>query len=132
LKLIKILLFIFVITGIFSLTGVMAITRGYIDIKIPSFSGLYTDGDYQKTITGYQYLETNDARDSLNWYDERAVEARTRHTVDPISSTSWKDVIIDGTINWGNQNSAFGVYRLELRAKLFTPTKVRYWGFWTY
>lgn len=134
-KLVKGLLLTLVITGILAVTGVSAEMSGYMvysDIRLGSFSGTYYDGDYNKITNNQQTLKTIDARDAIIYSNTRAVQARTRHTVAPVSATSWKDAVIGGTINWGSENSAEGVYRLELRAKTSTIAQTRYWGTWVY
>lgn len=134
-KLVKGLFLTLVATGILAVTGVSAAMSGsmtYIDIKLGSFSGIYSDGDYTKTTSNRQTLYTIDARDAIIYSNTRAVQGRTRHMIEPTSTTSWVDAVIGGTVNWGNQNTGIGLYRLQLRAKTSTIAQTRYWGTWVY
>lgn len=134
-KFVKGLFLTFVVTGILAVTGVNAEMSGYMgysDIRLGSFSGIYSDGDYTKTTSNKQTLKTTDARDALIYSNTRAVQARTRQMLSPTSTTSWVDAVIGGTINWGSQNTGIGSYRLQLRAKTSTAAQTRYWGTWVY
>lgn len=134
-KLVKGLFLTLVATGILAVTGVsaaMSDSMTYSDIRLASFSGIYSDGDYTKTTNNQQTLYTIDARDAIIYSNTRAVQARTRQMVEPTSTTSWIDAVIGGTVNWGNQNTGIGLYRLQLRAKASTVAQTRYWGTWVY
>lgn len=134
-KLVKGLLLTLVVTGILAATGVSAEMSGYMgysDIILASFSGVYSDGDYTKTTSNKQTLHTIDARDAIIYSNTRAVQARTKQMLTPTSTTSWIDAVIGGTVDWGNQNTGIGSYRLQLRAKKSTVAQTRYWGTWIY
>lgn len=134
-KVIKGLFLTLVVTGVLAVTGVSAAMTGsmtYNDIRLASFSGIYSDGDYTKNTNNQQTLYTIDARDAIIYSNTRAVQARTKHMVDPVSTTSWVDAVIGKTVNWGNQNTGNGLYRFQLRAKTLTVAQTRYWGTWVY
>lgn len=134
-KLVKGLFLTLVVTGILAATGVNAEMSGYMgynDIKLSSFGGIYSDGDYLKTTSNQQTLKTIDARDAIIYSNTRAVQAKTKQMLTPTSNTSWIDAVIGGTVNWGSQNTGVGSYRLQLRAKTLTVAQTRYWGTWVY
>jgi len=135
LKLIKGLFLTLILSSFFAATGINAVTwyRGYNDINIPAFQGTWSDGDYSKqSSTGYyQRLETIESTDPL-FLGTRLVQARTKHTTNPISYSSWKDAPKGSEINWGNENSAMGYYRIQIKNKSFTLNSTRYWGVWSF
>lgn len=134
-KLVKGLFLTLVVTSILAATGVCAEASGYMtynDVKLPSFGGIYSDGDYTKTTTNQQTLHTIDARDALIWDNTRAVQARTQQMLAPTSTTTWIDATIGATVNWGSQNTGIGSYRIQLKAKKSTLAQGRYWGTWYY
>jgi hypothetical protein len=134
-KLVKGLFLTLVLSCIFAAAGVNAVIwyTAYNDVSIPALQVAWSDGDYwkQSDTDHYQYLETIESADPI-FFDTRVVQARTKHMVEPTSSSSWKDAPKDSKINWGNQNSAQGVYRLEIKNKSFTLNSTRYWGIWSW
>lgn len=132
-KLVKGLFLTLIFSAVCAASGVSAIiwSQGYGDISIPAFQGTWSNGEWiwKQSETGYQYLETIESADPI-FFNPRVVQARTRHVAEPLSSTSWKDAPRETTINWGNANSAFGVYELDIKNKSFTLNSTRYWGVW--
>lgn len=131
-KLIKGLLITVAITSVLAFMGVDAGSMTYSDIKIPALRFEYYDGDYPKTNDTIQTLYTIDARDSWDWNDTRAVQARVKHMDGASYTSDWVDAQIKKTVNFGKKSKEAGLYRILLKAKRSTTSQVRYWGTWVY
>lgn len=102
-----------------------------IQLDIPAAQGTFTLNSPKQHDSGYQYLRTISTVDKLT-SESRAVLGRTKHTISPVSYSDWKQAVNGGSaINWGTQNSAFGVYDLQLKAKTWTVTGFWFFGKWT-
>ncbi|MDD4624629.1 MAG: hypothetical protein PHX40_04595 [Bacilli bacterium] len=132
-KTFKKMILILIVSFMFAGFGAKALewTKSYLDIRIPAFRGIWKDGDYTKINTGFQYLYVLDAK-NLSMTESRSIEARTSHKIAPIGATAWKKAIIEGTINWGTNNSSPGLYELQIRTVDNHITATRVWGSWTW
>ncbi|MDD2434875.1 MAG: hypothetical protein PHO63_01320 [Bacilli bacterium] len=131
-KTIKGLAITFVLSLILSCTGVKAATIwSLIELDIPAAQGIFTLNSPQPHQSGYQYLRTISTVDKLTG-EARAVLGRTKHIITPVSYSDWKQAVNGGSaINWENQNSEFGYYDLQLKAKTWTITGFWFFGEWT-
>jgi hypothetical protein len=132
-KAIKLILGIFIITGLLSVFGVSAYDQvTFTNITIPSFSVSYTSPQVTKEDEDCQALYTSMIKDSITG-GNRAVQARVIQQVEPTYGTLWADMNVGVTFNWASSMACtIGYPRIELRAKKSTLASIKYSGIWFY
>lgn len=130
-KNLKIVLVAFVVTSIFSVTGVFAATpKAWVNVTLPALSGTeMSNTSTYKSTTSWQHNKVTTAKDNLTGLN-RAVSARTIGK----TNSEWIDCPIGSMAGWGsrdaNGNNAVGDYRLQVKATKSTLSTVNYSGTW--
>lgn len=123
---IKIVVSLFAISFIFSVTGVNAAYHSFIGITIPSMSGTYTSDSVYKNTISNQTVKKNGAKDNLSG-DERAIQSRLNGI-----GASYIDVATSyrTLANNGSLGQIPGDYKIEFKAKKWTASSVTFSGSW--
>lgn len=130
-KKIKVLIGIFGITSIFSITETLAITpRFWANVTLPSFSGtVASENASYKDKEGAQYNKATRAVDNVTG-GNRSVQVRTLGT----KASGWIDSPVGSVVTWDssnrNGNNKTGEYRLQVKAARSTLATTSYSGTW--
>ncbi len=128
-KLLKVMVLIFVVTGITSVVVAKAYTGyvGFADVSIPSFQGLYYGPTAYKETSSKQYAHKLHAYDNLS-HDERAIDAQVCLGS---SCTAWLRLPTGSTKTWGNTMTMSDVqYSIRIRNGTSLITGSSFYGDW--
>jgi hypothetical protein len=126
-KLIKSIMFVFMVSTFLAVTGTNAsgASVGYSDITISALGGTYTTSAYDKTKSGpKQRIYTTDMTTSM--------KARTYSTLSPSGYSDWINLQKKAEQDWGNQNSDINQYKLQIKCTGYNLLNEKYWGIWKY
>lgn len=121
-KLIKKIMFAFVVSTIFAVTVTNAsgASVGYSDITISVLGGTYTPSAYDKTKSGpKQRIYTTDMTTSM--------KERTYATLSPSGYSDWINLQQKIEQDWGNQNSDINQYKLQIKCIGYNLLNEKYW-----
>ncbi len=128
-KFIKGLLVAFVVSCLFAVSNASAFVKGYTNVIIPKYRGIWNSESQEKLQNGYQYLLTTGTRED-GTSEIKPVEARTKRTTGSLDYSDWKSSPNDVTIDWGDQNNSPATYELQIRAKSSSNKTIHYFGIW--